>query len=115
MKLLTSLKDGEVGEERKTEWLSLSDEALTTSLNKLIEEVDIKKMADKLNDGTSRNPEGEIEDPTLTFEDMTEDMKKELQQIQVKAFKGFRDRNQAMQWMHEQINLKAQEKCSKDR
>jgi len=115
MSMLTSLKDGEVKEESKNEWLSLSDEALSTSLNKLIEEVDIKKMADKLNDGTSRNPEGEVEDPTLTFEDMTEDMKNELQQIQVKAFKGFRDRNQAMQWMQEQIDLKTQEKRSKDR
>lgn len=115
LSLLTSLKDGEVTDEQKNEWVSLTDDVLETSLNKLAEEVDIKKMADKLNDGTSRNPEGEVEDPTLSYEDMPQDIQDKIDEIKSNAFKYFDDINKALSWQNVQVNaLLQKEKVSKD-
>lgn len=108
--VLTQLKDGEVSEEQKTEWLSLTDEALDLSLNKLVEEVDIKKMADKLNDGTSRNPEGEVEDPTLTFESMPKNIQDEIEKIRSKAISDFDNVREGIAWADRKISLLLQNK-----
>jgi len=65
--LFTSLK-GDISKEeenRLVEFGKLTDEALNTRLEELTSEVDIKKIAGKLSDGTSRVPEGSIEDPVL--------------------------------------------------
>jgi hypothetical protein len=105
LSILTSLKDGEVKEEQKTEWLSLSDEVLESSLNNLNKEIDIVKLSDKLNDGTSRKPQGEVGDPTLGFEDMTEDMEKKIADIENKAMRSFADWRQAQAWRNAQIEL----------
>ena len=108
--VLTHLKDGEVSDEQKTEWLSLTDEALDLSLNKLIEEVDIKKMADKLNDGTSRQPEGEVEDPTLSFESMPKNIQDEIEKIRTKAITDFDNVREGMAWADKKISLLLQDK-----
>ncbi|RKX65221.1 MAG: hypothetical protein DRP42_05115 [Tenericutes bacterium] len=115
MSLLTSLKDGKATDEQKEGWLSLTDEALETSLGKLTEEVDIKKMADKLNDGTSRNPEGEVEDPTLSYEDMSTELKEKITAIERAAFDNFRDIRTAELWKNVKIQeLLEEAKLSKD-
>lgn len=110
MSILTLLKDGEVSEEKKEEWISLNDEVLGTSLNKLEEEVDIKKMADKLNDGTSRNPEGEVEDPTLSFDSMPENIQDEVNKIWNQAISDFDNVREGMTWANHKISLLLQNK-----
>ena len=42
---------------------SFTDATIDTELETLGKEVDIKKITDKLNDGTSRNPKGTVENP----------------------------------------------------
>jgi hypothetical protein len=115
LSLFTSLKDGEVTDKQKEGWLSLEDEALETSLNKLVEEVDIKKLSDKLNDGTSRNPEGEVEDPTLNFEEMSVELKDKINKVEEAAFRNFKDLYEAEQWKNLKIQQLLEEaKQSKD-
>jgi hypothetical protein len=101
--LLTSLKDGEVTEDVKNSWLELSDEVVQSQVLKLSEEVDINKIVAKLNDGMSRVPEGEVEDPTLNFEEIPEDMQEKIVEINRKAFENFSDMKKADEWRRLQI------------
>jgi hypothetical protein len=62
---LVSLRDGTSEEDRKVEFTKLTDEVLDSKLEELGGEVDINKIADTINNGTSRIPEGSVEDPTI--------------------------------------------------
>ena len=66
-------------------------------------------------DGTSRNPEGEVEDPTLNFENMPTELKDKIDEIERAAFKNFRDIREAEQWKRLKIDALLEEaKLSKD-
>lgn len=101
--LLTSLNNEEVTDDIKSGWTELSDEVIQSQVLKLSEEVDINKIVAKLNDGMSRVPEGEVKDPTLSFEEIPEDMQKEIVDINKKAFENFSDMNKAAEWRNLQI------------
>jgi len=45
-------------------WTEVSDSDLDSEVKRLTEEVDMKKITDKLGDGMSRTPEGDLDDPT---------------------------------------------------
>jgi hypothetical protein len=103
LSILTSLKDGEIKEDKKEGFLELSDEVLESELTKLSDEVDIKEMAAKLNDGTSRKPEGRVKDPTLTFEDeISDEAKEELKMID-EAAPNFSNPNEYSEWRNARI------------
>jgi len=64
---LTMLRDKKAD---KKDFTLLSDDAIDTELAKLINEVDMVKIIDKLDDGMSRKPEGSVEDPTVIQDSM---------------------------------------------
>jgi hypothetical protein len=105
MSILTSLKGDKISDEQKDEWTSLTDEAFDTSLNNLEKEVDIQQMADKLNNGTSRNPQGGVEDPTLGFDDMRENIQNKIRDIRAKAWNAFDNVVDGEAWASQQIKL----------
>jgi len=85
--LMTSLKDAKVDAERSKLLENLTDDILEVEVLKLAKEVDIKKITDKLGDGTTRIPVGNVEDPTLKLEDKkekvdTEKVKQELKMVE---------------------------------
>jgi predicted nucleic acid-binding Zn-ribbon protein len=102
--LLTTL----TGKEQNSEELArLSDEILETSLQKLAKEVDIKKIADKLNDGTDHKPEGEVDDPSLKIEDQRLDKEgvlRTLRDLEEKYMTlKFKNSRFAEQWRSKEI------------
>lgn len=84
--LLSSLKNAKVADETVLDYTKLSDNELDVEVARLVEDIDIEKITDKLSDGTTRNPEGEVEDPTLIASDFDEkQVKKELLDMYSKA------------------------------
>ncbi len=59
--LYKSLKTGTLVESVEA---TVTDSVIDSELEVLVKEVDMKKITDKLNDGTSRNPHGTVEDPS---------------------------------------------------
>lgn len=66
--LLTDLKDTKV-EDRNESFKAISDEVLDTQIENTSKEVDIHKIAAKLNDGMSRTPNGKVENPVANVLD----------------------------------------------
>lgn len=63
---LANLRDQKV-EER--DWTNLDDSAITSEVARLTEEVDMNKIADKLGDGMSRIPSGDVDSPEGAIQD----------------------------------------------
>lgn len=62
LNLLTNLKEGVV-KDRNESFLTLNDQTIDTQLETISSEVDMNKIVVKLNDGMSRIPTGELENP----------------------------------------------------
>lgn len=106
--LLKSLKAGNpLSKEDEDKLLSLEDQVLSSELENLTKEVDIKKITDKLNDGTSRNPSGTVESPSGNQgapKFTVEDTKKELKRIQEKYLEmTFQNSYTAERWKKVQL------------
>ena len=57
---------------------TITDEVLSADLVKLIAEVDMVKITDKLGNGMSREPTGTVGDPTAIRDDKTDDQKRQM-------------------------------------
>lgn len=57
--------DGSLTDEAKEKFALFTDEVLDNSLDTIMNKVDMGKIADKVNDGLSRNPEGTVDSPVL--------------------------------------------------
>jgi hypothetical protein len=66
---LTTLKVLSDAKVDEADWTSLNDESLDAEVTRLTEEVDMTKIVDKLGDGMSRVPVGEVESPTQIQDD----------------------------------------------
>jgi len=76
---LAILRDHKVEE---TDYTSLSDSDLDSEITRTMELVDMGKIADKLGDGMSRIPEGEIDDPSGIQDKQTQKSKITVEELQ---------------------------------
>ena len=105
-------------EDRLETLKDYSDEKLDVELERLVKDVDIQKITDKLGDGTSRVPEGNVDDPTQNLEKTVvsectlKDLKQEYGQIiEMYHKKKFQNQVMADQWLRDQmIRLKEEGK-----
>jgi uncharacterized coiled-coil DUF342 family protein len=108
--ILVSLRDGTSEEDRKVGFVKLTDEVLDSKLEELGSEVDINKIADTINNGTSRIPEGSVKDPTVenTRKQFTskEDIEEVFEKIQEQYMtRAMRNKINADDW----LNMKFEE------
>jgi hypothetical protein len=107
LNLYMVLKDGEISEEQVAGLAELTDEVIDNQLENLINEVDIKKITDKLSDGTSRVPEGSIENPVAKSEVEIMDVeriKKTLQDLSEGYIQlSFKSKVEANTWLNIQM------------
>lgn len=62
LSILKTLQDGKIDEEAN--FSTLSDSDLHAEIDRVLKEVDMAKIVDKLGDGMARTPEGTVEDPS---------------------------------------------------
>lgn len=89
VKNLTLYKSLKTGTLVDTVDSSLADATLDSELETLTKEVDIKKITDKLNDGTSRKPTGTVENPSGVQDNTivdAETLKGKLKEIQARYY-----------------------------
>ena len=82
--------DNSFNEETEANLATISDEALTSSLNSLLAKVDTVKIADKLTNGLSRTPDETVNNPAAVTEpSTTADIKDESNKRSMEAKPSF--------------------------
>lgn len=73
MSTLRALRDGKVEEH---DFAEIKDSELQSEIDQALKTIDMNKITDKLGDGLSRNPEGDVDDPTQIHNSVNSDPKK---------------------------------------
>jgi hypothetical protein len=104
--LMKQLKTGNL--ENVTD-STISDVTLTSELEILRKDIDIKKITDKLNDGTSRKPTGTIENPIENQGSEKLDSNKvkgKLEKIREEYYeRKFKNSLSSDQWLSQQMEI----------
>ena len=106
LSLYRTLKTGSIVDVASLD-VNLADATLDSELDTLAKEVDIKKIADKLSDGTSRKASGTVEDPTSSAGKVTLDpaqVRDRLAKIREQYTQlKFKNSDYADRWLHDQM------------
>lgn len=117
--LLTNLKNGVVKDQKDDSFTTLSDQAIDTQLETISSEVDMKKVVDKLNDGMSRTPSGDVTNPAQVVQDDKNTSMvtpQELEAINERYIKmSFKDKLAADRYLKSEMNrLRKENKLPKE-